>query len=893
TQAWGVAPLLTGACGDRGYLRYQGTDLNETRFGGLGGPPLLEWEVTMPPVPLVWPAGAVLEELIATNDDGGACANDGYVAYLRGSNAGGFLNSRLLKYSRSGGTLFPEWQFEVADIQDVGQYQPNRIVALYRSPGPGMTIASIAYSGGVITSGDGYELAGLPTANYTTGSVIEIAPGRFYFAVLEQGTNPSIVLGTYNANSGLRGYVTLSFSGALSPTERSLLNHVSLDATATNEIVLALGANIYSPAGKVDPIVAKFSPSLALQWCKQFHPVLPANASTHDQATMENVRVDQEDDIVLCGDLFYIPNPAIDSTMAYVGKLLNDGSSCGATDIVPTLGTFTTGWVITNDLPLFGGWTFPVVAGAPLSPAPAVTATPDVEACCFLDVDYTVTADCGTGTGSVQITDISGGKNLPMSSHTFTIIDPGYTYGGNTPSFANLAAGTYTIRVEEGVISGVTPCAAEIEVTIPGPMVCPLIPDVYYCAAEVPVTVNATPNDPGLYSWQWSGPGTISYPNDPTGTVPQQHNLASITPVGDDTYTVTITNDFTGCSCETTFEVRERVLDLGEQLTVCYADAASFSIDVPTNNNTFNVASASWLTREVATGTTVHSSTSLTYFPFNFAGASLGTQYELELTVNTDHCTLTDVVPIQLVFCPGPCCLGDPVVPPPTCPPSAPQVCGCDNVTYTNRCDAEGTGVAVYRTGFCLNDCNLLGGFIPTVTNNILQLWDDVDAGGSLNYVVDYDFGNGITQTGIGPNTTTIVGYGAVGTYLVEQTVVFNPGGPGICVASYCEEIEILTLGKRGEAELVARISDHPIKMGAYPNPITSALNVRFAAPESGPATVELHNSLGQLVQQHQLTYGGGEAVVEHQFDATNLDAGIYYVKLKLNGQERVIKVMK
>jgi hypothetical protein len=79
----------------------------------------------------------------------------------------------------------------------------------------------------------------------------------------------------------------------------------------------------------------------------------------------------------------------------------------------------------------------------------------------------------------------------------------------------------------------------------------------------------------------------------------------------------------------------------------------------------------------------------------------------------------------------------------------------------------------------------------------------------------------------------------------------------------------------------------HPeaVPFSIYPNPATAKITIGAAALNSN-ATVELVNSIGQVIYKSQLA--GDKSV-----DISNLDSGFYFVKITDNGRSTVKKIIK
>jgi hypothetical protein len=75
-----------------------------------------------------------------------------------------------------------------------------------------------------------------------------------------------------------------------------------------------------------------------------------------------------------------------------------------------------------------------------------------------------------------------------------------------------------------------------------------------------------------------------------------------------------------------------------------------------------------------------------------------------------------------------------------------------------------------------------------------------------------------------------------------------------------------------------------------YPNPVTAAYTIKLALPQSGTASIQLYNSVGQYIST---VYNGflqkGERQLPLQRPATT--TGIYFLKLKVKGETKTIPI--
>jgi Secretion system C-terminal sorting domain len=77
----------------------------------------------------------------------------------------------------------------------------------------------------------------------------------------------------------------------------------------------------------------------------------------------------------------------------------------------------------------------------------------------------------------------------------------------------------------------------------------------------------------------------------------------------------------------------------------------------------------------------------------------------------------------------------------------------------------------------------------------------------------------------------------------------------------------------------------------AFPNPFERTLTVRFETQRAQPVTLELRNALGQLVYQQTQAVAAGTPQLTLQLPV--LTAGLYTLRLTVDGRSQVIKVTK
>lgn len=161
----------------------------------------------------------------------------------------------------------------------------------------------------------------------------------------------------------------------------------------------------------------------------------------------------------------------------------------------------------------------------------------------------------------------------------------------------------------------------------------------------------------------------------------------------------------------------------------------------------------------------------------------------------------------------------------------------------------------------------------------------DLAVGGSVDFVDQtvanvaewsWDFGDGNTSTFQNPSHT----YTQTGTYTVTLTVT-SPGG-----CTDVSTIELVVTGAVGIEEDLALLNG----ISVYPNPNTGLFTLSFDIPNSQALEISLVDMLGKEVMRQSLTPRPNDKL---PIDLTEMNAGIYYLKLSTNGNSIVKKIVK
>ena len=141
-----------------------------------------------------------------------------------------------------------------------------------------------------------------------------------------------------------------------------------------------------------------------------------------------------------------------------------------------------------------------------------------------------------------------------------------------------------------------------------------------------------------------------------------------------------------------------------------------------------------------------------------------------------------------------------------------------------------------------------------------------------------WDFGDGTTSTDENPGSHVYPWTGGNTTYVITLTVTNQCGS----------DTDTLTVvaGPNGVDELSMNQN-----ISAYPNPVKNELNFVYSSSESEDFSVELVSVTGQVILRKdfgRITNGETKSI-----DMSSLATGVYFVKVKLNSEEYIQRVIK
>ncbi len=148
----------------------------------------------------------------------------------------------------------------------------------------------------------------------------------------------------------------------------------------------------------------------------------------------------------------------------------------------------------------------------------------------------------------------------------------------------------------------------------------------------------------------------------------------------------------------------------------------------------------------------------------------------------------------------------------------------------------------------------------------------------AVSYLWDY----GDSQTGTAPNPAHT--YGSAGTYTAQLTTT------NICGATNASTLNLVLTSSGGGSGSNVGVEEHmqPISGEAFPNPVNTELNVVYSLQGTADVTVEVMNSLGQVVSTTVLQNTSGGTV---RIAMDGLAPGMYFVRLSNSTDQTVLRV--
>jgi hypothetical protein len=205
------------------------------------------------------------------------------------------------------------------------------------------------------------------------------------------------------------------------------------------------------------------------------------------------------------------------------------------------------------------------------------------------------------------------------------------------------------------------------------------------------------------------------------------------------------------------------------------------------------------------------------------------------------------------------------------------------NQEYAVSSVVYSTGNGVYQPNACFVisswDCPLpiemISQAANIIRNNDVELtWKTASETNNYGFAIERKRGNGTWNQ--------IAFVSGNGTTVSEHTYNYLDAGLSFGLYSYRITQADLDGSKKTFAEMAVTVGAEVFTLTQnYPNPANPSTIIEFAVPQSGFATIEVYNTLGQKVAT--LFNGNVEAknITSVRFDATNLPSGTYFYTLR------------
>jgi hypothetical protein len=212
---------------------------------------------------------------------------------------------------------------------------------------------------------------------------------------------------------------------------------------------------------------------------------------------------------------------------------------------------------------------------------------------------------------------------------------------------------------------------------------------------------------------------------------------------------------------------------------------------------------------------------------------------------------------------------------------------GTYTVSVTDAIGCLQTRTVTVGVGYCRANYNLFADTIP----HTYTLVNTAIGASPISYL--WSWGDGSTDTAAYPMHT----YASAGFYTICLNITDFVG----CTSAYCDSFTLLRPDNNSMISitvvpsLITGVIDEgnfyqTLKL--FPNPTNGSVAISYSLPKSSDVVVEVYNSYGQLVKEitnEKQTAGRQETV----FDAQKLAAGIYFVKVSVDGNVTVLKLVK
>ncbi len=223
-------------------------------------------------------------------------------------------------------------------------------------------------------------------------------------------------------------------------------------------------------------------------------------------------------------------------------------------------------------------------------------------------------------------------------------------------------------------------------------------------------------------------------------------------------------------------------------------------------------------------------------------------------------------------------------------------VCGCDNVTYSNICEAEKNGVSRWIEGPCPDACIDEAQIDPNAvcTTDV----DPVCGCDGVTYSnACWAYISGVTSWTNGPCADACIDEAQVDpTIICTGDVLPVCGCDGITYSNPCEAgkagVIDWTVGPcstTGGQIRLANTSEPLTSFRAYPNPVTGQLFIERANTGKDRFEIAIVDMLGKAV--YHKNYNAGEQKI--RIDLSHLSNGIYFIRLREGGVFKSKRIVK
>jgi len=182
---------------------------------------------------------------------------------------------------------------------------------------------------------------------------------------------------------------------------------------------------------------------------------------------------------------------------------------------------------------------------------------------------------------------------------------------------------------------------------------------------------------------------------------------------------------------------------------------------------------------------------------------------------------------------------------------------------------------AILLFGFNANAQSCNASFTYVIAGNTVT-FTSTSTGVTGNTIYSWSFGDTQSSSTQNPSHT----YATGGTYSICLGIADFAIG---CLDSACQTIVIPTSGMED-------FSGTFVTLGTFPNPSNTQTVISYTTSVSGDVSIEVFNILGNKVSAIESAHKAA-GVYETKFDTQNMNEGIYFVKITINGREAATKL--